>query len=530
MMNLTALRRALFVVVVTFLCPVASAELRLPSLFGSHMVLQREQPVPVRGRAHPGATVTVSIRDQTRQAIAAEDGRWTVTLSALTLGNPATMTVASGDQTRVFSDVLVGEVWICSGQSNMFWPVAQCLDPDLETAAARYSQLRLFQVPISASAEPQEDVQAQWKLCSPESVTTFSAVAYFYGRTLQSVLQVPVGLIHTSVGGTPAEAWTPATTLKTSEQLRPMVEKWERKAAEYDPVADGRAREKAMAAWKLRTERAKTQGKRAPFPPFFLGDPKSSLLTPGALYNAMVKPLAPYAVRGAIWYQGESNVQRAWQYRTLMPALIRSWRETWHQDHFPFYMVQLANFHRIEDEPGDSDWAELREAQMLTAATLPDVGVACITDLGEATDVHPKNKQDVGKRLARLALSDVYGYADRITRNGPVYRSVSFADDRATLIFDTLGSELSSWYQDPLKGFAISGADRKWVWAECEITGPDTVDVWHEDVTEPVAVRYNWANNPQGNLYNKHLLPAYPFRTDDWSGITADKLIPTTVK
>ena len=257
-------------------------------------------------------------------------------------------------------------------------------------------------------------------------------------------------------------------------------------------------------------------------------DPTTHPHNPSVLYNAMIAPLVPYAIRGAIWYQGESNAGRAYQYRTLMPTMIRSWRDAWGQGDFPFYMVQLANFMAIQPEPVESAWAELREAQTLTLDAEPNTGMACIIDIGAAFDIHPKDKYNVARRLARIALAEQYGYSN-ITKYGPTYRSMDIVGGECTIHFDNLGEEglrgLISYYGEPLTGFAIAGADKKWVWANARIEG-ETVIVSHPDVPEPLAVRYNWADNPQGNLYNNAYLPAWPFRTDDWDGVTVGVLSP----
>lgn len=501
------------------------AEVKLPSVFGSHMVLQRDQPLTVWGWADPGEVVTVAFRDQSVQATADAHGAWSVKLAPLSVGEPGTLTVR-GTNTLTLEDVLVGEVWVCSGQSNMQWSVQAALDPDLETAAAQHPQLRLFQVPLVAHPEPQRDVQAAWKLCTPQTVPSFSAVAYYFGRQLQQTLQVPVGLIQTAWGGTRAEAWTSPAALAARQELRPILDEWERQIAAWNPEQAQAQYEQALARWQAAVEKARAEKQpppRRPQPPL---DPRLSQHRPSNLYNAMVAPLVPFGIRGAIWYQGESNASRAYQYRILMPTMIRSWRDAWKQGDFPFYMVQLANFKEIQPEPGESDWAELREAQMLTIDAEPNVGVACITDLGAAKDIHPKNKQDVGKRLARLALVDNYGFSGKLVRNGPVYRSLDIIGNKCVVHFDTAGSKLISFYGEPLRGFAIAGADRRWVWAEAKITGPDTVELSHPSVPEPVAVRYNWADNPQGNLYNELYLPAYPFRSDDWPGVTVNNVKP----
>ncbi len=522
------LRPFVFATAACFVCGSISVaeDLRLPSVFGSHMVLQRDQPVPVWGWADAGEKVTVKVRGQSESATADSGGQWSVKLAPLALGKPATLTVAGEKATVEFDDVLVGEVWVCSGQSNMQWPVDRALDPDLESAAAHYPQLRLFQVPMVTATEPQEDVDAEWRTCTPENLPTFTAVGYFFGRDLHEILQVPVGLVQTAWGGTRAEAWTSPEMMASVEELKPILTTWEKSVASYDPATARQQYDQALAKWQDDAAKAKAEGKKAPRKPRLQQDPQKSPHHPSTLFNAMVAPLTPFAIRGSIWYQGESNAGRAFQYRTLMPSMIQSWRDDWQQGDFAFYMVQLANFREIAAEPGDSDWAELREAQMMTIDALPNVGVACITDIGAAKDIHPRNKQDVGKRLARLALADIYGFADSITRSGPVYESFEVADGKATVNFQTGGSSLSSRYREPLSGFAIAGADKQWVWADCKITGNDTVEVWSAAVPEPVAVRFNWADNPQGNLYNTRMLPAYPFRTDDWSGVTDGNVNP----
>ncbi len=505
--------------------PATLADVRLPSVFGSHMVLQRGTAVPVWGWADPGEKVTVSFRDQTKTTTADDAGNWMVKLDSLSVGEPGSLTVSAGN-TIELTDVLVGEVWVCSGQSNMQWSVAASRDPDLETAAANRPQLRLFKVPMVTAAEPQKDAQAQWTLCNSETLPGFTAVGYSFGATLNDIIDVPIGLIQTAWGGTRAEAWTSPEAMASTRELKPILDAWDERAAAYNPDRAQQQYKAALKKWEEQAAAAREAGKQPPRRPALQENPRTDRHHPGTLYNAMVAPLVPFAVRGAIWYQGESNASRAYQYRTLMPTMIQSWRDAWGQGDFPFYMVQLANFKAITEHPRDSDWAELREAQWLTEDALPNVGVACITDLGAAKDIHPRDKLNVGRRLARLALVDQYGFEGKIIPRGPTYRSLDLQGSKAIVHFDNYGSPLASWYQEPLTGFAIAGADRKWHWASAKITGPDTVELSHPDVPEPVAVRYNWADNPQGNLYNNHLLPAYPFRTDDWEGITASNVRP----
>ena len=278
-------------------------------------------------------------------------------------------------------------------------------------------------------------------------------------------------------------------------------------------------------SWKKKVADARAAGKQPPRRPQLQGPPRLDRHHPSTLYNAMVAPLVPYAIRGAIWYQGESNASRAYQYRTLMPTMIQSWRDAWGQGDFHFYQVQLANFLAINDQPEESAWAELREAQTMAGDQIPNVGAACITDLGAAKDIHPKDKQNVAKRLSRLAFVDVYGL-DKIVKQGPTYKSMEKKGNKVLVHFENYGSPLITYYREPLTGFAIAGEDKQFVWANAKIVDGDTVEVSHPEVKNPQAVRYNWANNPQGTLYNNAYLPAYPFRTDDWKGTTAESVTP----
>ncbi len=506
---------------------IASAQdLKLPSVFGSHMVMQREMPVPVWGWAAPDEKVTVTFRDQTKTATADSDGKWSVKLDALTVGDPATLTVSGKNGDVTFEDVLVGEVWVCSGQSNMQWSVERGLDPDLEVAAGNRPDVRLFQVPMVTATEPQEDVEAKWTHCTPETLPGFTAVGYHFGHTLQEVLGVPVGLIQTAWGGTRAEAWTSPEMLASVEELKPILTTWDERDAAYNAKEAQAKFDAAMAEWEKAAEAAKAEGKQPPRKPKMEQDPRVSPHHDSTLFNAMVAPLTPVAIRGAIWYQGESNASRAYQYRTLMASMIQSWRDDWKQGDFPFYQVQLANFRAIADEAVGSDWAELREAQVMAAEALPNAGVACITDIGAALDIHPKNKLDVGRRLARLALVDNYGFGDTITRSGATFDSAEFKDGKAIVKFNTHGSDLATWYREPLTGFTIAGDDQNWVKADSRVVDGNTVEVSSKYVPNPVAVRYNWADNPQGNLFNTKMLPAYPFRSDDWPGVTVNNVNP----
>ena len=518
--------------VALLLCGIpADADVTLPTVFGDHMVLQRDEAVPVWGWAEAGETVTVTFRDQSKSATADDNGDWRVNLEPLAVGDPGTLTV-SGNNSVEFQDVLVGEVWVCSGQSNMQWTVNNAIDPDLEAASANFPDLRLFQVPLITATEPRDDVyqndqrvQISWQACTPEAIPGFTAVGFFFGRQLHQTLNVPVGLIQTAWGGTRAEAWTSPEAMASTASLKPILETWAERSETWDPDKAEQQFQAALARWEERAVTARAAGRQAPRRPQRQGNPRLDRHHPSNLYNAMVAPLVPYAIRGGIWYQGESNASRAHQYRTLMPTMIKSWRDAWEQGDFPFYMVQLANFRAIQDQPVDSDWAELREAQSLTVDALPNVGVACITDLGAANDIHPKDKQNVGKRLARLALFHDYGM-QTIVPQGPTYQSMEIQGEAITVRFETHDRPLIPWYRESLTGFAIAGDDHQWVWANAEISGADTVVVSHPDVPDPVAVRYNWSDNPQGNLYNAQYLPAYPFRSDDWPGVTESNVTP----
>lgn len=503
----------LMLAAVAAIAPVALGEVRLPAVISDHMVLQAGQPIVIWGWCDAGEQVKVSFDGQ--EASVSGGTKWKTELKPHAAGGPYELSVSGATNTIVVKDVLVGEVWLGSGQSNMQWPVKASNNPDAEIAAARYPDIRLFSAPRVVAQTPQEDVEGAWVACSPETIAEFSAVLYYFGVQLRHKLQTPVGLIHTSWGGTPAEAWTSRAALEADEDLKRIVAGWDKKVAEY-PAAKA-AHDAAMEQWKKDVEKAKAAGQPEPAKPGAPQGPESSWLASG-LYNAMIHPFVPYAVKGAVWYQGESNAGRAHQYRKLFPAMIQDWRKAWGQEHFSFYFVQLANFTDTLPEPADSEWAELREAQSMTLA-LPETGQAVIIDIGEAKDIHPKNKQDVGKRLALNALAKDYG--KRVEYAGPVYRSMQVMGDKVTLSFDH-AKGMHARGGGKLVGFSIAGADQKFVWADAEIKGKRIV-VSSPLVKEPAAVRYAWANNPVCNLYNGAGLPASPFRTDDWPCKTLGK-------
>lgn len=452
--------------------PRAHAEVKPNVLFSDGMVLQRDRPVPVWGTAADGEEVTVELAGH--KAVAkAEGGKWRAMLPALEPGGPHEMTISSAGEKTVIKDVLVGDVWICSGQSNMQWTLKQTANAPEAISASTNPKIRLFQVPRKPAAEPRTEVAGRWQACGPETVADFSAVGYYFGKALEKATGIPIGLIESAYGGTPAEAWTSIEVL------------------EGDPAFAGLV-EQAQKAPKENPQRAT------------------------GLFNGMIAPLVPYAIRGAIWYQGESNAGRAYEYTTLFPAMITCWRERWGQGDFPFLLVQLAPFQAIVEEPGDSNWAELREAQRLATHRLPNTAMAVITDVGDEKDIHPPQKAPVGERLALAARALANG--EKITYSGPEYARLRIEGNRAYVEFNHVGGGLVA-RGGPLTGFTIAGADRKFHRAKAEIVG-DEVLVTSDAVSQPVAVRFGWANYPVVNLWNADGLPATPFRTDNFPMVT----------
>ncbi|MDX1285628.1 MAG: sialate O-acetylesterase, partial [Draconibacterium sp.] len=600
-----------------------------------------------------GERVTISFNKRTVRTRANKEGKWKVLLPVQEYGGPYNLTI-KGKNTIVFENVMIGEVWVCSGQSNMEWRVDQSNNPEEEIAVANYPNIRLFTVPRRVAQFPEDDIESgEWVECSPESIPGFSAVGYYFGRELFKNINVPIGLIHTSWGGTVAETWTSGQTILNDEDFREklielqqmdMSKYQEQKMKKIRTVLGGEIPTKDMGMqdgkpiwsgfdfndgdWKtIRTpnlwenegyvdidgigwyrkdirlteeqtnaaltlhlgkiddsditflngieigktenkydqERIYTVDKKYLKPGRNVivvrvhdtgggggiwGRPEDQFLAignekvdisgdwkfkiskatvasvnvgpnsyPTLLFNGMINPIIPYGIKGAIWYQGESNADRAKQYQRIFPNLIKDWRMQWNQGDFPFYFVSLANFMQAVEEPSESTWAELREAQTKTLS-VPNTGMALAIDIGEADDIHPRNKQDVGKRLALNALKK--DYEKDIVHSGPMYESIEIKDNKAYITFTETGSGLL--VKDKygyLKGFTIAGVDKKFHWAKARLLDDKTVVVGSELVKNPVAVRYGWANNPDDlNLYNKDGLPANPFRTDDWPGIT----------
>ncbi len=504
-MMLRTLRLMLVAILFPTLPLALSAAVKPAPLFSDNMVLQAGQPVPVWGWADDGEVVTIKFRNQ-KVSTTARNLAWQLKLGKLKAGGPDVFTISTKSETIQFTNVLVGDVWVCSGQSNMEWPMSRSFEPAADIASATNAMIRVFNVRKNRADAPTTVVKATWELCSPKSIEGFSAVGYYFGRDLQQARRVPVGLIGTYWGGTPAEAWMSREALEINPRYVKEI---------LDPSAAGdKSWRSATAAFEKEKAEATAAGtsfaKQAPGRPWG-GN--------GELYNGMIAPLIPYAIKGAIWYQGESNAGRAEQYRTLFPDMIRCWRRDWGQGDFPFFAVQLAPFQAVKEQPADSAWAELREAQLLAAQVLPNVGMAVITDVGDPKDIHPKWKQPVGARLALAARAIAHG--EKIEYSGPIYRKLEIKGNQAILHFDHARKGLEARGGE-LKGFAICGEDRKFVWAKAEIVG-DIVVVSSPDVARPVAVRYGWADFPEVNLWNKDGLPASPFRTDSFPMITAPK-------
>ncbi len=477
------------------------AEVKLPNIFGSHMVLQQGQKNKVWGLGDAGETVTVTIDQQSHRATAGADGKWQLMLDPLPVGGPYAMTV-QGQNEITFDDILVGEVWICAGQSNMQWSVNASVDPDLEKATAKFPRLRLISVPQVGTQETQWNFNGKWQACTPETIGNFSAVGYFFGRQLHQTLDVPVGLINDAWGGSACEAWIRRDLLAADPQYQPLLDRWTQIEATFAKLSQ-------------KTDLTDDEKKQ-------LGNVKNQMsgnARPGNIYNGVLKPTLGYGIRGAIWYQGESNAGRAYQYREMFPLMIKSWREEWGQGDFPFYWVQLADFMAEKPEPADSAWAELREAQTMTMSKLPNTGEAVIIDIGEGKDIHPKNKQGVAQRLARWALAEIH-HAPGIPCRSPRYTSMDKEENKIVLTFEHVAGGWRPFDVNEPRGFSIASEDKKFVWAQAKIISPDKIEVWNDAIADPASVRYAWADNPVCNMYSAAGLPLTPFRTDDWPGVT----------
>ncbi len=493
------------IAVFSLLCAAASqAEIKLPALISDHMVLQQGAPVRIWGKADPGESVTVQFQNQTASANADATGKWAVFLKPMKPGAAAEMSISGSNKLRI-QDVLVGEVWVGSGQSNMQMSVGSSANAAEEAAQANFPKIRLFEVKRLVSDTPLDDVSGSWTLCTPETARKTSAAGYFFSRDIHKKLDVPVGFIHSSWGGTPAQSWTTKEDLDAEPALKFILDDWQKALSNY-PAAKEKF-DAQLEQWKKLAATAKAEGKPVPAQPRPPQGPGHQN-TPAGLYNAMIAPLTPYAIRGALWYQGESNASatHAYPYRRLFRTMIEGWRQQWGQGAFPFLFVQLANY------KSNIYWPVLRESQN-DALNLRKVNMAVIIDVGDSKDIHPKNKQAVGQRLALAARATVYG--ERIVYSGPIYRQVTSEGKGLRAWFDHTGTGLKSRDGGPLTGFTIAGADGKFVPAEAKIDGASVV-VSSPEIAAPVAVRYAWLDDPVANFINAEGLPASPFRSDRW--------------
>jgi sialate O-acetylesterase len=477
------------------------AEVKLPNIFTDHMVLQQAQKNKVWGTAAAGEAVTVTIDKQSHKAMPAADGSWSVMLDPLPVGGPYVLSAKGSNEVKI-DDVLVGEVWICSGQSNMQWSVNISNDPDLERLSAKYPKIRMINFPQIGVQEPiWSHPDRKWQLCTPDTVNGFSAVGYFFARQLHQTIDVPIGMINNAWGGSACEAWIRRDILAAHEKYKPLMDRWAQMEAQFKELSGN-------------TDLNEDQKKQLNA----LKGQMGGNSRPGNIYNGVLKSHVGYGIKGAIWYQGESNAGRAYQYRDLFPLMIQNWRDEWGQGDFSFYWVQLADFLAENPTQFDSAWAELREAQTMTMARLPKTGEAVIIDIGEGKDIHPKNKVDVGRRLARWALAKDYGI--KIPYHSPQYKSMEKLGNKIVLAFDYVDGGWRPFDVNEPRGFAIAGEDKKFVWGTAKILDDGRIEVSAAGIDNPAAARYGWADNPVVNMYNGAGLPLTPFRTDDWPGVT----------
>lgn len=508
-------------VILLFECSAVQAKIVPASLFQDHLVFQQGRQVPVWGTANPDEQVTVSFGRQKQTTFAGKDGNWRINLSALNVGGPFEMTL-HGENTIELKDVYVGEVWLCSGQSNMDMTVARedrywcgVNNEKEEVASANYPQIRVFDTEFTPKDEPQSTVNGKWELVSPETVGHISAAAYFFARELYNKYKVPIGLITTAYGASTAEAWISQPALEAQPELTFLIDHYIKKKADFNPTLDELQKyQEAFEKWKVEAAKAKAEGKdelRAPKN----RDPRVDQHNPCVLYNGMVAPLIPYAIRGVVWYQGESNGNSANLYGKIMETLISDWRHRWGEGEFPFFYVQLANHQQLITDPVKDDPMVTVRDEQLKNLSVSNTGMAVAIDNADVNNpgnIHPKNKQEIGKRLALIARAKVYGEA--IPYSGPIYDYLLIDGNQVKIAFKHAEGGLVT-NGEKLTGFAIAGADKKFVYADARIDGNRLI-VSSPEVENPVAVRYGWAKNPPVNLYNKANLPASPFRTDNW--------------
>jgi sialate O-acetylesterase len=495
---------------------LACATTTIAPLFTDHAVLQSSMAIPVWGADEPGRTVSLQFADQQLSAVADKDGHSGAKFSSLKPSSDGqTMTVAGSSTVKV-NDILIGEVWLCSGQSNMQFAVGSAINGGKETTAANFPEIRHLTVTSPAADEPQSSISDPWVVCSPTTASRFSAAAYFFGREIHQRLNVPIGLIDASWGGTNIQAWTPRDVLAARPEGGEDIERQQKAVAAYDPATAQTQYQAALVKWEKDTKDYQAQqqaGKAdgpAPFKPHTPSSPAIAYSRPCGLFNSQIAPLIPYAIRGVIWYQGEANasVGQAWRYRQMLPDMIAGWRKAWGEDEFPFIWVQLPNY---DQGKLSIAWPCMRES-MLDALSTPNSGMAVTIDLGEANNIHPHRKQEVGLRLALVAMHLAYG--KDLVYSGPIFRKATFDSGQCTIGFQDVGGGLVC-KGDSIVGFEMAGADKQFSPAQARIDG-DNVVVSSTTPAYPVAVRYAWASNPPVSLYNKEGLPASPFRTDDW--------------
>ncbi|WP_269522970.1 sialate O-acetylesterase [Coraliomargarita parva] len=481
----------------------AKAEIRLPHIFGDHMVLQQGQANPIWGQAKPGETVTVSIEAQSHQTKAGPNGHWRLKLDPIPTGGPYELKI-SGSSELTFHDVLVGEVWLSSGQSNMRFAVKGAYHAPVEIASANYPQIRLLSLPNRGTEHAQDDFEGEWKVCSPDTVGGFSAVAYFFGRRIHQTLNVPVGIINSAWGGSSAFGWIDREAIADLPIYADTIEYWRQACDGY--TDDVQAQK--LAEYKAWEAAGKPEPKlRSPW------DPRYSHHRPGNSFNGVIHPIVGYGIRGVIWYQGEADAPRPELYRDLFPRLIQNWRDAWEQGDFPFYWVQLADYepNPNREQMEDGGLAYIRAVQTETLDKLPNVGQAVIIDTGEARNEHPKDKQTVADRLVRHALAKDYGYA--ISCESPRLERTKIKDGSLLLHFTFVEKGLYAFDTPEIRGFRIAGTNGIFVEAKAEILEPSTIRVWNPEVPHPIAVRYAWDSNPDCNLYDLNGLPATPFES-----------------
>ena len=523
------------------MCGVGRTDVRVPAIIGEHMMLQAGANTPIWGWADPGEGVVVTVGDSKATTTAGADGKWKVTFTDLKISVAPVKVSIAGENTLTFKDVLIGDVWICSGQSNMALPVRRILGRDANNpkglGQANYPQIRLFKLPKETFLDPQTDCKGSWAVCTPGAAKEFSATGYFFGREIHRVEKIPVGLINACRGSSSGQMWTSLEGLKSEAALSKYLNQALAARADYPRHKEHYLRDRAkwkedaarwpetVKRWEVDTAKAKAEGKEAPAKPEPPGVPPARpdgmdgwednvMNAPTVLFNGMIAPIIPFGIKGAIWYQGEGNASEAELYRTLFPAMVYDWRNRWGLGNFPVYFVQLSSFGESLAEPGESNWAAFREIQLMLQNIVPNSGMAVTVDIGNAQNIHPLTKEEVGRRLSLVALAITYNHP--IAYSGPMYERMEIEGDKIRLHFTHVGAGLVAKGGESLKRFAIAGANRKFVWGEAKIEGK-TVTVSSSTVSHPVAVRYAWDINPDGcNLFNVAGLPASPFRTDDW--------------